>query len=608
MTRSTRISRGAPAAAPTATATAASRIDSFGRVSKRVGPSSGKKSAVTSTDSTSASTARLDAIARFFVEKKQEEGAIKVDVVTELPSIELATPTKKTKKTKKAAAPAATTHTTAPSTQRKRRAAEALDADPASSPAAAQATPAKRARKIKQATTSVAELLARAAEKKSAATSSLQTATPADSDSDTPSQTAGDLIAQLNINTSFSAPSPSSFASSFARLRSTSTSPRPASTAPTTPCESDNESEPRKTFTYSATAPLPYELSELVRLHNAFSKALAVHHAHHGPSAPIDIRAFCPTVAQSWGKRKVTLEDIQRCLGVAMSGEIAGSDSIVSSLFLSDYTRGKICIELKPDVFSNSAAIGTLADQLNTAFESNLRSLWANAPHANATSSSAEVKQFIDSLPKAKATKSNSLLQTSALRAKGQRTLEELMHGIALKKQEKEAHEALLKAPIPEPVQETKADSMDVDSTPPAAPAAPMNLLDRIRYRQMQRTQLAAAGQLTAATPEELERRAALSRAGDIAEVMSMLCTAASLRQSNRVSFGMAAIVSKIKDSLVRLPIAREEAASCVRLLAKEVSPEWLQIVSMGGREIVIMMADRVPSKADIQQRVHRLS
>ena len=599
MTRSTRISRGAPAAAPTATAAAASRIDNFGRVSKRVAPSSGKKSAATTSHSTSASSARLDAIARFYVEKKQEE-----DAVAELPSTEVATP-KKTRKTKKAATLSATT---TPSTQRKRRAAEALDAGPCpSSPTAAQPTPTKRARKIKQATTSVAELLARAAEKKSAPATSLQTATPADSDSDTPSQSAGDLIAQLNINTSFSASSPSSFASSFARLRSTSTSPRPASTAPTTPCESDNEGEPQKAFVYAATAPLPYELSELVRLHNAFSKALAVHHAHHGPSAPIDIRAFCPTVAQSWGKRKVTLEDIQRCLGVATSGEIGGSGSIVNALFLSDYTRGKICIELKPDVFANAAAIGTLADQLNTAFESNLRSLWANAPHASATWSSAEVRQFIERLPKAKATKSNSLLQTSALRAKGQRTLEELMHGIALKKQEKEAQEALLKAPIPEPVQENKADAMDVD-TVAATAAAPMNLLDRIRYRQMQRTQLAAAGQLTAATPEELERRAALSRAGDIAEVMSMLCTAASLRQSNRVSFGMAAIVSKVKDSLVRLPIAREEAASCVRLLAKEVSPEWLQIVSMGGREIVIMMADRVPSKSDIQQRVQRLS
>lgn len=410
-----------------------------------------------------------------------------------------------------------------------------------------------------------------------------------DSDSDSApasSLDSGNLIARLNRN--FSASLATSFPSP---PRSTSSSPRPNSTAPTTPCESENESEDAQN---GKSAALPLELLDLLRLQTAFAKTLSVHHAHHGTNAPVDLRAFCPGVAQAWGKRGVVLEDVQRCLGVI---SLAADNSVANVLFLSDYGRGKICIEMQPD--TATGPMGTLADQLNAVFEANLRARWAEAKKV------AEPKQFIATLPKAPVTTCASLLQASALRAKGQRTLEELMHGIALKKQEQAAHEAMLKAPVVEAMQ------LDDDKTAPksdAAPATPMNLLDRIRFRQMQRAQLQASGALAVPpTPEELERRAALQRVGDIAEVLSMLCTAASMRQSNRVSFGMTAITSKVKDSL-RMPIAREEAASCVRLLAKEVAPQWLSIVSMGGREIVIMLADAVPSKTAIQERVQSLT
>ncbi|CAK7206997.1 hypothetical protein SEUCBS139899_009805 [Sporothrix eucalyptigena] len=594
MARSSRASRAAPASAKGASNVAPSTrsIDSFGRVSKRVAPSSLKKAAVASASITVAIPAgRQVAVERFLADKHTKEETTEGEITVGLSSV-TATPLPQTKTPKKTSSPSPAASSTK---QRKRQAAEALDADDSSRTSTSsqpQPSSAKRARRTAKAKTSVAELLARAAQRKETAV-----LPSVDSDSDSApassfdSDKTGNLIARLNLNFS------TSFSSSPSPPRSTSSSPRPNSTAPTTPCESENECEDIKFVAATATSVLPLELLDLLHLQKAFSKTLAVHHAHHGVNAPVDLRSFCPGVAQAWGKRRVTLEDVQRCLGVIA---LTADASIANVLFLSDYGRNKICIEMQPTA---TGPTSTLADQLNAVFETNLRARWAEAKNAACVGAN----QFIATLPKVPVTKSASLLQTSALCTKGRRTLEELMHGIALKKQEKEAHEALLKAPVVEAMQVDHKVESGVPSAPAAMPAAPMNLLDRIRFRQMQRAQLLASGDLASPpTPEELERRAALQRAGDIAEVLSMLCTAASVRQSNRVSLGMTAIVSKIKDSL-RTPIAREEAASCVRLLSKEVAPHWLQMVSMGGREIVIMMADKVPSKTMIQERVQSL-
>lgn len=519
-TRSTRAAKARPAAAASSTRS----IDSFGRVSKRVAPSSSKK----------ATAAQEAAAERLLAE--QQTPQIKI----ELPALPL-TPQKPT------SSPAST------STSRKRRASEIVE-DGSTSESSTTCT--KRTRRPKA---SIAALLKKAADDASS------------SSDDSSSKHTRRLLSSLNLRSSPSA-SPS------ALPRSASSSPRPASTAPTTPC--DSESEPDAPFSLVI---LPSDLLDLLRLQAAFTKTLALHHAHHGSNAPVDVRALCLSVAQAWGKRRVTLEDIQRCIGVAASKSEA--DSYI--LFLADYGRGKICIELR----QNAENVGTLSNQLNESFETNLRSLWSEAVGRGGV----DAKKFIQSLPKASVSKCTSMLQTSAVRAKGQRTLEELMHGIALKKKEQEAKEVMLKAPI-------TAQASATGTTKTEEPK--MSLLDRIRYRQLQRTQQQATG-VAPPTPEELERRAALHRACDIAEVLSMLCT--SSRQQNRVSFGMVAVLTKLKDSL-RLPISREEGVSCVRLLAKEVAPQWIQIVSMGGREIVIMLTNSMPSKAELQSRVESLS
>ncbi|EFX04584.1 hypothetical protein CMQ_1512 [Grosmannia clavigera kw1407] len=538
--RSTRTAAARPSNSVTTPAPVRS-IDTFGRVSKRVTPSSTKKQA----------GANEVVAERFLAGQKAQKAQIRIELPA-LPS----------SKQPAAVSPAATPKS------RKRRASESEQDNDASQKSEISSKRARHPRNTKA--PSIAALLSQQKRRTSDASSS------SDDGSD---KNASHLLSRLNLQASLS-PSPSVLP------RSTSSSPRPASTAPTTPCESETEPD-----SCPEAAVLPCDLAELLQLQTSFAKALALHHAHHGTNAPVDLRVLCPSIAQAWGKRRVTREDIQRCIGVATTKKDT------SALFLSDYGRGKICIELQP----NAASTGTLSNQLNQMFETNLRALWSEV----AGRDPAAIKAFIQNLPKAPVKKCTSLLQTSALRAKGQRTLEELMHGIALRKEEKEAREALLKAPVVVQAQPqaTQQQSAQAPSVAVNADGTPMGLLDRIRYRQMQRTQQQTSG-AAPPTPEELERRAALHRACDIAEVLSMLCT--SSRQQNRVSFSMVAILTKLKDSL-RLPISREEGAACVRLLAKEIAPQWIQIVSMGGREIVIMLTDFVPSKAAMQSRVQSL-
>ncbi|KAK1771095.1 hypothetical protein QBC33DRAFT_526816 [Phialemonium atrogriseum] len=316
---------------------------------------------------------------------------------------------------------------------------------------------------------------------------------------------------------------------------------------------------------------LPDEILHLISLQASFLKALSLHHAHNGAHVPVDLRAICPNVAQSWGRRKVVLEDISRCVGVVAWERPDKSDttSFRNPLLLSDYGQGKICIELDP-----GAEAGPLKEEkINARFEENLRLLWSARKES-------DVKSFIANLPKAipraSATKKLPLL------SKGQKTLDEFKKDIVKKQQEKE---------------EAKA------RTEPAlnSDGSKMSLIDRIRFKELQ---LSQAAQPPSAA--ELQRRAALQRADDVAGVIGMLSMATAGGRA-RISFTMAAVLIKLKDSL-RIPISHEEGACCVRLLATEVAPQWLRVVTIGGKENVVIQMASQPSKAAIQDRVNVLS
>ncbi|KAI2463477.1 hypothetical protein F4781DRAFT_416567 [Annulohypoxylon bovei var. microspora] len=318
---------------------------------------------------------------------------------------------------------------------------------------------------------------------------------------------------------------------------------------------------------------LPDEVLAFLDLHSALLKTLTLHYAHNGYRVPADLRILCPNVARAWGKKKVTDADIRICLGVLTLS------STTKPLFsLSNYGRGKICIEI--DSSQQRGGRPLEEDKLNSVFRENLLSLWGQFTASNQSGPST----FTSTLPKAPVTLCDSVAKAAPVLAKGQKRLEELKFGIAMKKQEKETK-----------VQQTlKKQAGDVAMT--NADGSKMSLLDRIRLKALQKS-AAPAG----LSPEQLERRAALQRASEVAACLGMLSRAGG--QGSRVSFTMAATLEKLKDSF-RMGISKDEGAICVRLLATEVAPEWVRVITIGGRENVVVEMDRQPSKADVEGRV----
>lgn len=322
---------------------------------------------------------------------------------------------------------------------------------------------------------------------------------------------------------------------------------------------------------------LPPALVELIQLHAAFVKTILIQISHNNSNAPIDFRSIEPNISRTWGKRKVTIEDIQRCIAIQESPK--QGDAFKSPFIVSDYGRGKVCVELAPGQFGTSIN----EDRLNKQFEDNLRQLCSGRAE-DKDSMDVDIcfgKLSLGDLPKAIIANMATTISANPMLAKGQRTLTELKDGIAARQQEQEAkHAAAMNRPMLKP-----------DGTK-------MGLLDRLRLKQLAKE----TGPLPPAGPE-LERRAALNRVMDISATMSMLTLSNPLP---RQSFTMPALLVKLKDSM-RVPISDEEAAKCIRLIAVEVAPEWLRVVTFGGRDNIVVQKNLQPVDRVLQERVQNL-
>jgi hypothetical protein len=318
---------------------------------------------------------------------------------------------------------------------------------------------------------------------------------------------------------------------------------------------------------------LPIELLDLINLHAAFLTALSLHYAHNGTHAPADLRNICPDVARAWGKRAVTLEDVRRTIGVLNTHVPGGGkyDRRISNLSLSDYGHGKICIEIK----TIRGETGRIArpvneDLLNDIFARGLVAEWERKME------DVSVKGFIEGLPLEAITTCPSLIKMSPLLAKGQRRLDDLRAGMANK----------------EAAKEKKVIVTNTDGTKPT-------LLERLRAKQLHQSTLAPLP-----SKAEQARKAALGRIDEVVAVLTNLSTSSSVGQQ-RISFTLPTVISKLKDSF-KTPMSKEEADTCVRLLAAEITPEWVKIVKMGKTEALVVNRDERPTEVAVRERVKR--
>jgi hypothetical protein len=319
------------------------------------------------------------------------------------------------------------------------------------------------------------------------------------------------------------------------------------------------------------THDLPTELIDLINLHAAFLTALSIHCAHNGTHSPADLRNLCPDVARAWGKRRVNLEDIRRTLGVMNTNISEGTrDHRSSRLTLSDYGHGKICIEIS----TGAGKAGRIArpvneNLLNEIFVRGLEDAWEEKDP------DISIQNFVQNLPLLPITTCSSLVKMSPLLAKGQRRLEDLKAGIIVKKE------------------------AGNEKTPEMIDGRKLTLLERLRAKQLQQSTLPPPP-----SRAEIARKAALQRVEEVVGVLSILSTSSSIGQQ-RISFTLPTVLGKLRDSF-KTPMSKEEGATCVRLLASEIAPDWVKIVKMGKVEALVVNRDEKPGEEDIREHVRR--
>ena len=355
----------------------------------------------------------------------------------------------------------------------------------------------------------------------------------------------------------------------------------PKVTPPTSPI-SDKASFPIR----EQPAKLPDEVQDLINLHSSFLTALSIYYAHHGSFVPADLRVLAPSIERSWRKRKIHIIDLQRIFGIAFKrGDVEGSwetEEAGYPLSLSDYGHNKLCVEFGLSANHSAQGRSLNIEALKIHFSDSIRHLWSVFPTLDPTT-------FLTSLPLAPIKPCSALTKISPLLAKGQRRLEDLKEG-AIKAQ------ASNKITLPTSPQTFPLEAISTRSS---------SLLERIRAKELRQSILPGAP-----SPEILARKSALQRLEEVVPVLEILTGSGSHDKSDKqagseklFSFTMPTVVQHLQTSL-RNPISKDEAMRCVRLLAREITPEWVSLREIGKVSGVTVRRGKGPGREEFRMRV----
>jgi hypothetical protein len=361
-----------------------------------------------------------------------------------------------------------------------------------------------------------------------------------------------------------------------------------------------------------APGQLPAELVNLLALHSSFLTALSLHYAHNGTSTPADLRDLTASATRVWRQRQVTQDDIRLLLGVLEHGPSGRHNPY----YLSDYGRGKICIEIKENSPLMDGMTHLNEEGLQDLFKDGLDSLWSQwrtsqqlitrpiaAPkRGRGRAKKTDIKQtrletflddnamadFLSQLPLAEVTTCTSLTALAPLQEKGRKRLREFKESVQQGRAPKKTRPSVGKENelqcLAQPTQTKMTEFAAVRKT---------NLLDRILAKQE-----AAKSGPAAPSPVELQRKAALQRAPEVLRVLSLLCAS---KPGMRVSFSTTTLVQSLRGS-IRSPISQEEAMKCIEVLASEVAPGYVSIVNMGTISSVVVNQAMRPT--DVKNRL----
>lgn len=336
---------------------------------------------------------------------------------------------------------------------------------------------------------------------------------------------------------------------------------------------------------------LPNDLQDLINLYSSFLTALSLHYAHHGSLIPADVRILRPGIERAWGKRRVSNDDVRKILAIAQNFPSSEHDEKLpghkGTFYLSDYGQGKICVEIEEDAQNQGVRRCPINEEfLNSEFLANLEVQWSQYT-SKSDCPSAPASAFIALLPLFPITTCASISKIAPLLSKGQRRLEDLKAG---------AIKAQLSSQLAQSAPSTSEAKLAANIPPTKRSDS---LLSRIRAKQLHQSTLPPPP-----STATILRKSALQRLEELAPVLEILTSSASrstfsrslnttthtirisslmemTEQYGTYSFTMPTLVQHLQMSL-KNPISKEDAISCVRLLATEVAPSWVKIKEVG--------------------------
>ncbi|KAI9738189.1 MAG: hypothetical protein M1834_008687 [Cirrosporium novae-zelandiae] len=348
--------------------------------------------------------------------------------------------------------------------------------------------------------------------------------------------------------------------------------------------QSPSETPNHQTITTSSKS-----LEDFIDLNSAFLKALSLYCAHHGSLAPIDLHVLTPQIRQCWGKGKVSHSDIKRILGLLDNSlqPTLSTRRYKCPFQLMDYGHGKICLEITEAMKQRGPmALPINEEELQLLFAKNIRKSY-KAWRGNRKSSECSFRDYFDQLPIAPVSLCPSLKRGVSSLAKGQRRLEDLQVGL-IKKDNQTQSKAIEKI-------SGKSSTIRGQS-----------LLARIRAKELHQAKLPVPLSKDASL-----RKTVMQKVEDVCSTLIILSSSSSASDplgtgratDRKISYTMPALLQTLEKSL-RNPMSKEEGERCLRLLAEELTPDWIQLVLLGKIKGVVLNKSRQPSREVIKARL----
>ncbi|KAL4741610.1 hypothetical protein BDV11DRAFT_182555 [Aspergillus similis] len=358
---------------------------------------------------------------------------------------------------------------------------------------------------------------------------------------------------------------------------------RATAPAPVTPRAKTTAPLPRS-FLSVRSASHPACVEEIISLHSAFLKALTIHAAHRGVTAPADLREFLPSIQRIWKKRKVVVKDLQRLLWIWRQGP--------GCVFrLANHGLGRVCLERVAGRMERIDDEAKMQEQ----FEEAVNLLYKQALEHAEVEGDDEVG-FLATLGLASI--EQPLAPFTALR-KGQQRLQDLKGGVIKVKMDV----LLAEAAGDETSETTPAKMRD------ATTSRRQSLLDRIKNKELRQSKLPPPP-----SKEVLLRRAAAGRVEEVASVLALLRPAGYVGSgpmartvAQRTPFCLKTIVRNVQDS-TRNPISEQEVEACLEILSREdVAGHWVSIVVVNQLKSVVLRSCGDVQLKDIGAKVAQL-